>query len=329
MAPDVNDNWRPSASLIALKLRAQILARIRAYFVETAVLEVETPVLSRAATTDPHLHSFTARTLAPGDPTTPRYLHTSPEFAMKRLLAAGSGSIYQVCKVFRGGESGQRHNAEFTLLEWYRVGFTYHQLMDDAEALVTAVLERASSSPSERISYRDAFVRYAGIDTFTATIVEHAECVRRHDVAVSGLSESDLDTWRNLLLTHVIEPQLGRGRLTFLYDYPASQAALARVRPGDPPLAERFELYVEGMELANGFGELSNAEEQRRRFENDRAARAAEGLAAVPSDDLLLAALRHGLPDCSGVALGVDRLVMLAANATSIEEVLPFPFDRA
>jgi elongation factor P--(R)-beta-lysine ligase len=329
MAPDVNDKWRPAASFAALKLRARILARIRAYFEESALLEVETPVLSRAATTDPHLHSFTARSLAPGDPTTPRYLHTSPEFAMKRLLAAGSGSIYQICKVFRGGESGRRHNAEFTLLEWYRVGFTYHQLMDDVEALVTAVLERAASPPSERISYRDAFSRYAGIDTFTATIAKHVECARRHDIAVSGLAESDLDTWRNLLLTHVIEPQLDRGRLTFLYDYPASQAALARVRAGDPPLAERFELYVGAMELANGFGELANAEEQRRRFENHRSVRAAQELAAVPGDDFLLAALRHGLPDCSGVALGVDRLVMLAANATSIEEVLPFPFDRA
>lgn len=329
MAPEADDNWRPSASLAALKLRAQILARIRAYFDRTGVLEVETPALSRAGTTDPHLHSFTARSLAPRDSTLPLYLHTSPEFAMKRLLAAGSGSIYQICKVFRGGESGRRHNPEFTLLEWYRVGFDYRQLMDDVEALLRAVMPGAPSSPAERITYRDAFLRYAGIDTFTATIAEHIQCTHRHHVTVSDLSGSDLDLWRNLLLTHLVEPRLGRDRLTFLYDYPASQAALARVHRGDPPLAERFELYIEGLELANGFRELSNAEEQRRRFENDGETRAVGELAAVPFDGFLLSALHHGLPECSGVAVGVDRLVMLAARAESIDEVLAFPFDRA
>ena len=325
---DNRDHWRPTASLDVLKLRARTLARIRAFFAERGVLEVETPILSAAGTTEPNLHSFAAYSLAPGGVTAPRYLHTSPEFAMKRLLAAGSGSIYQIARVFRGGEVGRLHNPEFTMLEWYRVGFGMHALMDEVAGLVADVLERPLQAP-ERSSFAAAFNRYTGLDPHHATAREFAAAARAHNIDVTGLGPDELDGWRDLLLTHLVEPELGRGRLTFLYDYPASQAALARIRPGDPPVAERFELYLDGVELANGFCELTDADEQRARFERDRRVRAERNLADVPTDESLLAALAQGVPNCSGVALGFDRLIMLAAGATSIAEVIAFPADRA
>lgn len=330
MAPDNFSNWRPTASLANLQLRAQITARVRAYFARHGVLEVDTPVLSQAGTTDPHLHSFMAHSLAPGDSRSSFYLHTSPEFAMKRLLAAGSGSIYQICKVFRAGEAGRRHNPEFTMLEWYRVNYDHHRLMDDVEALVRETLaDMVSLQPSERLTYADAFHRYTGIDPHHASATDLRDCAHRHGITVSGLAADDKDGWLNLLLTHLVEPHLGRGRLTFIHDYPASQAALACIRREQVPVAERFELYLEGIELANGFHELANAEEQRARFETERRNRQALGLSDIPHDQYLLAALQHGLPECSGVALGLDRLVMLAAGAASIVDVIPFPADRA
>lgn len=330
VAPHNQNGWQPSASLDALKRRAQIIARIRDFFAHREVLEVETPILSGAATVDPNLHSFTVGSLAPGDNGAPRYLHTSPEFAMKRLLAAGSGAIYQICRVFRAGEAGRLHNPEFTMLEWYRVGYSYRELMDEVTDLVgIAFQEYRRFEPSEKISYRDAFLRHTGLDPHNTSASELATCARRRGLAVSGLAEDDLDGWRDLLLTHLVEPHLGRARPTFVYDYPASQAALARIRPGDPPLAERFELYVDGVELANGFSELADAQEQRRRFEVDREVRAERGLALLPEDRHLLAALAHELPDCSGVALGLDRLVMLATGAKALADVLSFPFERA
>lgn len=328
MAPDFNDDWRPTASLETLRRRAQLLTRAREFFARRGVLEVETPILSTAGTTDPNLHSFAARSLAPGADTAPRYLHTSPEFAMKRLLAAGSGSIYQICKVFRAGESGRIHNSEFTMIEWYRVGYDQHQLMDEVAALATELLADAPAlGPTEKLSYCDAFVRHAEIDPHAATTADLRRVVQDHGVHVQGLPADDTDGWRDLVLTHLVEPHLGRGRLTFVYDYPASAAALARVRAGDPPLAERFELYLEGVELANGFRELADAREQRRRFEQDLDRRGGNG--APRMDERLLAALAHGLPDCSGVALGFDRLVMLAVQARHICEVIPFPESRA
>ncbi|HEY8554598.1 MAG TPA: EF-P lysine aminoacylase EpmA [Burkholderiales bacterium] len=323
-------DWRPTASFEALAVRAELLARARQFFARRGVLEVETPMLSPAGSTDPHLHSFVAASRAPGDASAPRFLHTSPEFAMKRLLAAGSGSIYQICRVFRAGETGRRHNPEFTLLEWYRVGFDYHALMDEVEALVTELLRgRRDLDAPERLSYRDAFLRYAGLDPHAATPADLAAAAAAHGLCASGIPETDGGAWRDLLLTHLVEPHLGRNRLTFLYDFPADAAALARVRPGPPPVAERFELYLDGIELANGFQELTDAEEQRERFERDRARRRAHGLPDVPHDERLLAALAAGLPSCSGVALGFDRLVMVALGARSIAEVIAFPADRA
>lgn len=325
-------NWQPTATPGVLKLRAQMLARVRAFFAARDVLEVETPILSSAATTDPHLASFTTRYTGPGFAHGQAlYLHTSPEFPMKRLLAAGSGSIYQLCKVFRDGEAGRLHNPEFTMLEWYRVDFDHHQLMDEVASLVSHVLERPLAVGNvEKLTYRDTFLRYVGIDPHTATIDAFAAAAREHGIgAPADMPDDDPDPWRDLLLTHVIEPQLGRGRMTFLHDYPASQAALARVRPGSPPVAERFELYMQGVEIANGFHELGDTAEQKRRFAHDNERRRERGLPPMPADGQLLAALDHGLPSCAGVALGFDRLVMLAVGAKSIDDAMAFPLARA
>ncbi|MBL8260088.1 MAG: EF-P lysine aminoacylase GenX [Candidatus Competibacteraceae bacterium] len=324
--------WRPSADWGTLRLRADLLAQIRAFFATRRVLEVETPALSGAAITDPHLASFRTRYAGPG----PRcgqflYLHTSPEFPMKRLLAAGSGSIYQIARVFRDGEAGRRHNPEFTLLEWYRVGFDHHRLMDEATELVATLLAgRLPLAEAERLSYRELFERQLGLDPHRAAVAELAACARAREIPVPpGMPADETDPWLDLLLTHCIEPQLGRGRLTWVHDYPASQAALARLRPGDPPVGERFELYLGGVELLNGFHELGDAGEQRRRFEAENARRQALGLPSAPLDEALLAALESGLPDCAGAALGFDRLVMLAAGKASIQEVIAFPVEIA
>lgn len=326
-------DWRPTASLDILKLRARMLAHIREFFARRAVLEVETPVLSAAGVSDPHLLSFATRYTGPGAPGgRDLYLHTSPEFAMKRLLAAGSGSIYQVCKVFRDSEAGRLHNPEFTMLEWYRVGCDHRALMSEVAELVTGLLSaHIPLAATEALTYQEAFQRHTGIDPHRASHEQFAACAATHGIhppeELAG--QHDAALWRDLLLSHVVEPRLGAGRLTFVYDYPASQAALARVRPGDPPLASRFELYVNGIELANGFHELADSAEQRTRFERQLHARSAAGLPAVPLDERLLAALTEGLPECAGVALGFDRLVMLAAGAKTLEEVIAFPIDRA
>ena len=324
-------DWRPTASLEVLKLRAAILARIRAFFARLDVLEVDTPALSRAATTDPALSSFKTCYHGPGAVRDePRYLHTSPEFPMKRLLAAGSGSIYQICKVFRDGESGTQHNPEFTLLEWYRTGFDHLDLMDEVQRLVTDVL--ADIMPIDSVqhwSYRDLFVEIAAIDPFTATAAELRTVLQSSfDVTAVGLSLDDGDAWLDLMMTHVIEPRLGSG-LMFIRDYPASQAALARLRPCSPPVAARFEVYLNGIELANGFHELADAPEQRRRFEADLERRRDSGDEAVRIDENLLSALHAGLPNCAGVALGLDRLLMLASGSQRLQNVMAFPFETA
>lgn len=316
--------WGPSAHLDALRARAVLLARVRAFFAEAGVLEVDTPILSRAGASDPALNSFRART---GDGRL-LYLHTSPEFPMKRLLAAGSGPIYQICKVFRDDERGRLHHPEFSLLEWYRPGWDEGRLMDEVAALVRLVLERPEL-PVERLSYRDLFRQRLNVDPWTAS--SDTLRARALEVGISGAESLELerDAWLDLLLSHSLEPQLGRARLTFVQDYPPSQAALARVRPGDPPVAERFELYLEGVELANGFCELIDAEEQRARFLADLAIRESRGQHCPPLDERLLAALEAGLPECAGVALGLDRLLMLAIGAHHIDEVLAFPLERA
>lgn len=325
-------DWRPTADLAVLRLRADLLAQIRAFFAARGVLEVETPVLSAAALTDPHLASFSTVYAGPGTRYGQTlYLHTSPEFPMKRLLAAGSGCIYQIARVFRDGEAGRRHNPEFTLLEWYRVGFDHQRLMSEVAELVTMLLAgRLALAGPERLSYGALFQHYLGLNPHQANVAELAACAVEHGVPIPpGMPADEADPWLDLLLTHCIEPQLGFGRLTFVYDYPVSQAALARLRPGNPPVGERFELYVNGIELANGFHELGDAAEQRRRFEQENQARQVQRLPTMPLDERLLAALAAGLPDCAGVALGLDRLVMLAAGKTSIQEVITFPIENA
>jgi lysyl-tRNA synthetase class 2 len=325
--PRSDATWRPTATHEILKLRARLLERIRAFFSARGVLEVETPILSHAGATDPHLQSLGTRYTGPGGPAT-LYLHTSPEFAMKRLLAAGAGSIWQVCKVFRDGESGRLHNPEFTMIEWYRVGFDHHRLMDEVALLVKdALRDYVPLADTERLSYRQAFKQYAGIDPLAADDTAFRDCAARHGIAApAGL---DADGWCNLLMTHVIERRFPPDRISFVFDYPASQASLARRSPADPRVAERFETYVGPMELANGFHELADAREQRARFDDDNRRRRQAGLAPVPPDENLLAALDAGLPDCAGVALGFDRLLMIAAGVASIDEVIAFPFARA
>jgi elongation factor P--(R)-beta-lysine ligase len=305
-----------------LRARAAMLAGARAFFAARHVLEVETPMLSPAGATDPALESLEVSTCAP-----PRFLHTSPEFPMKRLLAAGSGDIYQIARVFRAGEAGRYHNPEFTLLEWYRAGFDAHRLMDEVEALVRTLAGAADPGAAERVSYAEAFRRHAGLDPMRAGEAELADCAINHGIDLTGTL--DRDGWLDLLMSQVVAPAFPAGRLTFVHGYPASQAALARLRPGDPAVAERFELYWGSLELANGFHELADAREQARRFERDLASRKSRGLAPMPVDTRLLAALEAGLPDCAGVALGVDRLLMCLTGCTHIREVLAFPWDEA
>jgi len=320
-----SEDWRPSAAVERLRARAMLLAMIRRFFAERDVLEVETPVLAASAASDVHIASFETRSRAPASSTTPRlYLQSSPEFAMKRLLAAGSGPIYQIGKAFRDGEHGRVHNPEFTLLEWYRPGFDHHRLMDELDALLDEI--PGVGPPRRRVTYREAFVEHAGIDPFDAPLAELETLCRR--LGCASVEGGDRDTCLELVFSHALQPALGAGR-TYVYDFPASQAALARVRPGPPDVAERFELFLDGIEIANGYHELGDAVEQRERFESDRRTRRAMGLPDVPVDERLLRALEHGLPDCAGVAVGLDRLCMIIAGAQRLDEVMAFPTTRA
>ena len=323
------DDWRATTSLECLKARARLLQDVRVFFAARDVMEVETPLLSAGTTPDPALRSMTTRFTGPGSPQGKKlYLQTSPEYAMKRLLACGSGSIFQVCKAFRDGEAGRVHNPEFTLLEWYRVGYDHHMLMDEVEDLVATIL--GVPADFDRIPYRQAFEFYTGINPHSASVellqdyVTHRSNVRVKDISLTGR-----DAWLDLIMSHVIEPQLGNERPTFIYDYPASKAALAAIREDEYPVAERFELYVRGMELANGFHELTDMQEQGQRFARDCMARVAENLPDVDVDARLLAALDHGLPPCAGVAMGLDRLLLIRQKATTLREILAFPIDCA
>lgn len=326
--PEVTDPWRPCADLPALRARARLLAELRAFFAERGVLEVETPILSAAANPDPAIEPLHLDAALTGDGPRRRYLQTSPEFPMKRLLAAGSGPIYQVCKVFRLDERGRRHHPEFTMLEWYRPGFSLDELMDEV-ALLLRRLAPTDPLPVSRISYRDLFYDGLGVDPWRTSPAALRAVAEARGIAGAGELDLDRDGWLDLLLCCCLEPELGCAGLTFVYDYPPSQAALARVMPGERPVARRFELYWRGLELANGFDELADAAEQRRRFRQDLAVRAARGQDAMPADEHLLAALAYGLPACAGVALGLDRLLMCVLGADHIDAVLAFPVERA
>jgi lysyl-tRNA synthetase class 2 len=318
--------WRPGATPATLRLRAQRLAAARAFFAARGVLEVDTPLVVRHAVTDVHIHAASVR-LA-GEPH-PLYLHTSPEYAMKRLLAAGSGDIYQICHVMRGEERGRLHNPEFTLIEWYRLGASIDALMDEVEALVRLLAAPAGTAPAQRLTYQQAFEQVLGVDPLAADETALRAAAARAGCDAGAVAGGQRDELLDLLMGVVVGPRLGRGAMCFVHRYPASQAALARLDPADARVALRFELYLEGVELANGFVELGDAAEQRARFEADRRVRAARGLPAPAIDAWLLAALAHGLPSCAGVAVGFDRLLMLATGAADIAAVMAFTTERA
>jgi elongation factor P--(R)-beta-lysine ligase len=330
------EDWRPAAAREQLMARAALLQRTREFFAARSVLEVDTPLVVNAPVSDVHIHSACVRLAAEpaatgAAPAECYFLHTSPEYAMKRLLAAGSGDIYQICHVVRGNERGRLHNPEFTLIEWYRVGFSLSELIDEVDALVRVLLRPTAPPKSERVSYREAFLRELALDPFTTSETELAQAAEPlgFRAAAGRGARMGRDEWLELLMGGVVGPRLGRGALTFVHGYPATQAALARLDPADPRSAQRFELYCAGIELANGFHELSKATEQRARFEQDNMRRQQLGLPVFPLDERLLAALEAGLPDCAGVALGFDRVAMLALGAAHIDEVLPFPTSRA
>jgi lysyl-tRNA synthetase class 2 len=318
-------SWHPTASIEALKRRAAMLSGARDFFARRGALEVETPILSAAAVSDPQLESLGTRIAGlPGE----FYMHTSPEYAMKRLLAAGSGDIFQVCKVFRDAERGRWHNPEFTMIEWYRLNCDDATLMDEVEALVGILLApQRQLKPAERLSYAAALERHAGVDAHRSSDAELSAAAEHHGIVCDARLERDAKL--DLLMGLIVGPQLGRERPCFVCDYPASQAALARIKPGLPAVAARFELYLDGVELANGFHELQDAAEQRRRFDRDQALRAARGLPVRPLDERFLAALDAGLPECAGVALGFDRLVALALGAPALAAAMAFSIDSA
>jgi elongation factor P--(R)-beta-lysine ligase len=322
-------DFQPTASLALLRRRAELLFKVRRFFDERGFLEVETPILSNDTVVDRHLDPLAVTLFS--DPRLPKegqklWLQTSPEFGMKRLLAATTvwhgfpnpaplTAIYQITRAFRGGEAGALHNPEFTMVEWYRVGDDYAAGMQLLADLADAVLDLGQP---ERLTYRDAFLRYAKFDPFV------------DEIAVKELPLGfDRDMALDYVLSTSVQPHLGHERPTILYDYPANQAALARIRQADPPIAERFELYVHGVELANGYHELLDPVALRQRNRDNNELRAADGKYTLPEDSRLLAAMDHGLPACSGCALGFDRLVMVATGATSIQEVMAFPIDRA
>jgi lysyl-tRNA synthetase class 2 len=313
-------SWRPSAGIITLQARAKLIQKIRQFFIEREVLEVETPLVSHHTVTDPYLESLQCQLTADSSPL---YLQTSPEYHMKRLLAAGSGSIFQICKNFRVDEQGRIHNPEFTLLEWYRVGFTHHDLMDEMDAFLQLILQQGAA---QRLTYQAVFLKYLEIDPLSISGQALADYALKHGINDPGL-DAHKDDWLMLLFSQLIEPKLQA--VTFIYDYPASQAALAKINADNLAVCDRFEVYAGGVELANGFHELTDAAEQRQRFVDNQAKRKQQQQFVPALDAHFLTALEHGLPACAGVALGVDRLVMLALQQTNLASVLSFDFQRA
>lgn len=320
-------DWQPTASIDTLRQRAGLMVEVRRFFAERAVLEVETPVLGQGGSTDVHLASLSCEAITPQGRQR-LWLQTSPEFAMKRLLAAGSGPIYQIARSFRDGEVGRRHNIEFSMLEWYRPGWSLTQLLEESLALIHRLLPEAPG-PTGLHAYRDLFMVHLQLDPFREDLDILRGVASRHGQL--DMSDAERDDCLDLLMSLVIEPALGQSGIDVVVDYPASQAALAR-RHRDPRdgewLASRFEIYLQGLELANGYDELTDAAEQRLRFAEDNAARRARDLPEVAVDERLLAALESGMPEGSGVALGLDRLIQLALGKTRLEEVLAFSTSR-
>lgn len=324
----MSQKFQPTCDVQALKARAKMYQRIRQFFAERDVLEVETPVLSQAAVTDVHLASVPALRHVNGQQHT-HYLQTSPEFAMKRLLASGSGAIFQICKVFRDDEHGRKHNSEFTMLEWYRPAFSLTDLMHETSALLNVCLaERFSDLRPIVLSYKHAFQDRLDINPLQATLQQLKDTARR--VGLNLDLGDDRLAYMDLLFSHMVEPSLGFDTPVFLTDFPPEMASLAKVKTDDDgeQVAARFEVYIEGLELANAYDELVDAEVLRQRFMADNAERAAQGLTVMPIDEHLLAALPH-MPECSGIALGIDRLLMIAQNKLKLEQVITFPAEIA
>jgi lysine--tRNA ligase-like protein genX len=319
------EQWQPTASVKNLLTRAKLLAEIRRFFTDRGLLEVETPVLSEFGVTDVHLATFSTEFISPfGEQSKTLWLSTSPEYHMKRLLAAGSGPIFQIGKVFRNEEAGNRHNPEFTMLEWYRPHFDMYRLINEVDDLLQQILE---CPPAESMSYQFAFQQYVGLDPLSADLSELAEKAKKHQLI--GAENENRDTLLQFLFSTVVEPQIGQEVPVVVYHFPASQAALAQISSEDLRVAERFEFYYKGLELANGFHELSDAREQLRRFQQDNLQREKMGLPVRAIDTRLLAALQAGIPNCSGVALGVDRLLMIAMGTESIKDVISFAIGNA
>ncbi len=325
MSPD----WRPTCSIASIRLRARLLAELRQFFAEKSVLEVETPLLGHSIGTDPQLEFFTTEyCLSPKRQTL--FLQTSPEFAMKRLLAAGSGSIYQISKAFRNGESGRFHNPEFTLLEWYRVGFTLQQLIDEIAELIDRLFRGRSLKATQRISYQEVFVEHTGLDPLVFSYQDYCAFAEECGlVEARALCGHDHALWLDFLFSHKVQPHLGENALCLVYGYPACQSSLARINAQCDRITERVELFINGTELGNGYYELDDPDEQSRRFEREQAIRQQQKLPVTVIDRHLIAALESGLPECSGVAIGLDRLLMLLSGSASIDEVLSFPIHRA
>ena len=334
--PEKTAHWRAVASLEMLQQRAVILAAIRTFFARRNVLEVETPLLSHTGNPDPSIESITSQCTVQGRQQG-LYLQTSPEFAMKRLLASGCGAIYQVCKAFRDEPATRLHNPEFTLLEWYRPGFDHFRLMDEITELLKHLQLLAENKTVKSLSYQQLFEIYAGVDPFQASLNNLFQVITDHSINIhvssanenrpgKGFAHNEL---LDLILTHIIQPQLVQQDFLFVHSYPASQASLARLSETDPQVAERFELFAKGIELANGFNELTDNTEQARRFQSDNDFREQQKLQKITTDQNLVDALASGLPPCAGVALGLDRLLMIATGSSSISDVLAFPFDRA
>lgn len=312
-------NWRPTAGLAALQARADFYRKIREFFALRNVLEVETPLMAARGVTDPYIQAF-----AVDD----NYLQTSPEYAMKRMLSAGCGSIYQICKAFRREEAGNYHNPEFTMLEWYRLGFNHVQLMDEMDQLIQLLL---GCQPANRISYYDLFMKFVDINPHTASVEMLQQCAVHHDINLTPAAMDNLTVtdWLHLFMSHVIEPQLTGPLPWFVSDFPVAQAALSKIIPGKYPVAARFEVYMQGIELANGYYELQDAGEQEKRFATDNAVRSAQNLNSMQADDRLVAALEAGFPECAGVTLGLDRLLMIKLQTKCIADVISFSMANA
>jgi lysyl-tRNA synthetase class 2 len=313
------------------KSRGNVINAIRDFFKNKNVVEVETPSLSMGTVTDPYLDAFSTQynylDNSDIDQSQQLYLQTSPEFHMKRLLASGYGCIFQICKAFRHEDSGRYHNPEFTLLEWYRIGFDQHDLMAEVDELLSTVVK---TPESEKISYQNLFIKFVSVDPLTATFNQLYEVIELRGKAADWLYESDdCDLLLQFIFSEIIEKNIGLSRPCFVYNFPIAQASLAKECDEDNRVAQRFECYFKGVELANGFNELTDADIQITRFEQDNSKRQQLGLATKNIDDNFIKALQSGLPQCAGVALGIDRLMMIALEKSAIEDVISFPIERA